>query len=61
MNQELSTIEKVKSLLLAYGIPSSFEIENEAAGFILYKLEQNVVSVKLENDDTLVIETDEDE
>jgi hypothetical protein len=60
MNQELTLIEKIRSLLLAYGIPSDFEIEQEAEGMIMAALSQDdIVDVHLDDDGTLVIEYNE--
>jgi hypothetical protein len=60
MNQELTTLEKIRSLLLAYGIPSDFEIEEEAEGMILTALNQDdIAAVRIDDEGGLVIEFDE--
>lgn len=60
MNQELTTLEKIRSLLLAYGIPTDFEIEEEAEGMILTALNQDdIAAVRIDDEGGLVIEFDE--
>ncbi len=62
MNQELTTIEKIRSLLLAYGLPNNIEIEEEAEGMILAAFHQdNVATVRLDEEGVLIIEFEEDE
>lgn len=57
MNHELTNIEKVRSLLLAYGIPASFEVEEEAVGMILAALNQeDLADVRLDEEGGLIIE-----
>jgi hypothetical protein len=57
MNQELTTIEKIRSLLLAYGVPNDIEIEEEAEGMILAALNQDdIASVGIDEEGGLVIE-----
>jgi hypothetical protein len=60
MNQELTNIEKIRSLLLAYGVPSDIEIEQEAEGMILAALNQDdVATVRIDEEGGLIIEFDE--
>ena len=60
MNQELTTIEKIRSLLLAWGVPNDIEIEEEAENMILTALNQDdVVSVRIDEEGGLIIECDE--
>lgn len=62
MNQELTTIEKIRSILLAYGIPDTFEIEPEAEGMIMAALNQDdMVNVRLDEEGGLMIEFSGDE
>lgn len=62
MNEPLTTIEKIRSLLLAWGIDQHIEIEDEAEGMILAALTQDSVdAVGIDHDGTLVIEFKEDE
>lgn len=57
MNQELTTIEKIRSLLLAYGVPSDIEIEEEAEGMILAALNQDdIADVRIDEEGGLIIE-----
>lgn len=59
MNQELTNIEKFRSLLLAYGVPSDIEIEQEAEGMILAALNQDDVATVRIDEGGLIIEFDE--
>lgn len=60
MNQELTNIEKIRSLLLAYGVPNDIEIEEEAEGMILAALNQDdVATVRIDEEGGLIIEFDE--
>lgn len=60
MNQELTTIEKIRSLLLAYGVPNDIEIEEEAEGMILAALNQDdVATVRIDEEGGLIIEFNE--
>jgi len=62
MNDELTAMEKVRSLLLAYGIPRSFEIEEEAVGMILAALNQeDLADVRLDQEGGLIIEFNDNE
>ena len=57
MNQELTNIEKIRSLLMAYGVPSDFVIEEEAEGMILAALNQDdIADVRLDEEGGLIIE-----
>lgn len=60
MNQELTNLEKIQSLLLSYGIHKQIEIEKDAEGMILAALNQdNIHDVHIDNEGALVIEYDE--
>lgn len=62
MNEPLTAIEKIRSLLLAWGIDQPVEIEEEAEGMILAALSQESVDVVgIDADGALVIEFKEDE
>lgn len=62
MSQELTTIEKIRSLLLSYGITDNILIEEEAESMILNALEKdNVFDVRIDEEGGLVIEFDENE
>ncbi len=62
MSQELTTIEKIRSLLLSYGITDNFLIEEDAESMILTALEQdNVFDVRIDEEGGLIIEFDENE
>jgi len=61
MNQELTTLEQLRTWLMFYGIPPDFEIEKEAEEILLEAISsEDVTSVSIDNGSLLIEYKDDD-